>query len=362
MKQLGYYGKTPHRGDFVRFNLPRTFVNTWDDWLQTAIAQAESTYQSDWPSVYDSAPIYRFVLSTGIAGNTAWAGCMSAQRDKVGRRFPFCFALSLPDQPAPVSVIYSMQRWFDQIEDLCRLTHQEDFDFDQLQVTLESMTNELDQQKSTQSSDDSPIQAPPEADLDSLLIKLDNPNALLNASSTLPLLSCILDKTVGEYSVWMTSGHQPTTVLSAGLPRESAATALFSGHWNQTAASSVAAIATIAQETPEASSETIAVASVELTADDTQPIPSEVSTHDRNPADPAHSPDLSQTIPGEEKTVSGEKATLPVSATEQSAPSADDWAALADFETEEHTEEETITPTVEKLELDDVSEDVPWDT
>jgi len=36
----GFFGKLPSRGDFVSRYLPKSFLEPWDNWLQTAIAQS----------------------------------------------------------------------------------------------------------------------------------------------------------------------------------------------------------------------------------------------------------------------------------------------------------------------------------
>ncbi len=35
---VGFFGKLPARGDFVRQGLPRSFTDTWDAWVAGALA------------------------------------------------------------------------------------------------------------------------------------------------------------------------------------------------------------------------------------------------------------------------------------------------------------------------------------
>lgn len=385
MSQLGYYGKTPHRGDFVRFNLPQTFVNTWDDWLQTAIAQSESAFAADWASIYDNAPVYRFLLSAGIAGGTAWAGCMSAQRDKVGRRFPFCIAMSLPEYPAPASAIVGLNDWYGRIEQLSRRIHQKDYSFDELQPALESIVNDLDLQSiQTETSDNSFSNSNP----DSLLITLNTGNALLSAQNTLSILSCVLESTVGEYSLWwMANEPQASTVLSAGLPTGAAASALFSRQWDNTGASVLSAVSTASmKDEPATGSDTVdttdtvntgntgntIVPAVAISADDTQPIPDNPfadSQFAESETDSGQDPTELPTINAKQRALapsplSGQQsaAQSTENPADQSKPSADDWAALADFESVD-TDEDPVVPTVEPLELEEDNEDAPpWES
>ena len=39
---VGFYGKMPSRGDFVRRGLPDSFVDPWDAWLQDMMAHTQS--------------------------------------------------------------------------------------------------------------------------------------------------------------------------------------------------------------------------------------------------------------------------------------------------------------------------------
>ena len=54
----GFWGKLPARGDFVRAGLPRSFVEPWDAWLQSALqvpqALALASSQASAPFVIPS--------------------------------------------------------------------------------------------------------------------------------------------------------------------------------------------------------------------------------------------------------------------------------------------------------------------
>lgn len=87
--RLGFFGKLPSHGDFIRWGLSRTFVSAWDAWLQTV-----------WSSSADEAPIAhparrscRFFLGSGLCGPSAVSGVLLPSADKVGRRFPLLVAV-----------------------------------------------------------------------------------------------------------------------------------------------------------------------------------------------------------------------------------------------------------------------------
>ncbi|WP_158743540.1 type VI secretion system-associated protein TagF [Acidisphaera sp. L21] len=88
---IGFYGKLPVRGDFLRSGLPRSFVDPWDDWLQRGIA-ATQTREPDWVSAWLEAPIWRFLLPAGCCGDQAVLGVWMPSVDRANRYFPLTLA------------------------------------------------------------------------------------------------------------------------------------------------------------------------------------------------------------------------------------------------------------------------------
>jgi type VI secretion system protein ImpM len=89
---VGFYGKLPARGDFVRAGLPRDFTDRWDDWLQSVIAGSRTLMGDDWLPAFLEAPVWRFALPPGMCGERAALGLMLPSVDKAGRYFPLTFA------------------------------------------------------------------------------------------------------------------------------------------------------------------------------------------------------------------------------------------------------------------------------
>ena len=94
--RLGFFGKLPSRGDFVRAGLSRETVTAWDAWLQTVLPQAEELAGDDWADFWRMAPCWRFRLPAGLCGPHAWTGLWLASADRVGRRFPLLAAAETP--------------------------------------------------------------------------------------------------------------------------------------------------------------------------------------------------------------------------------------------------------------------------
>jgi type VI secretion system protein ImpM len=97
---VGFHGKIPARGDFVRFGLPRGFVAAWDGWLQRVIAASRAELGEEWLPAWLEAAIWRFALSPGLCGPDAVLGLWMPSVDSVGRYFPLTFAVAVPDADA----------------------------------------------------------------------------------------------------------------------------------------------------------------------------------------------------------------------------------------------------------------------
>ena len=93
---VGFYGKVPARGDFVRAGLPRDFTDPWDVWLEAVIAVTRAEAGDAWLPAYLEAPIWRFTLPAGLCGKNPVLGLTMPSVDKAGRYFPLTFAAVSP--------------------------------------------------------------------------------------------------------------------------------------------------------------------------------------------------------------------------------------------------------------------------
>ncbi len=113
----GFYGKLPILGDFVTRRLPRDFLNPWDSWLQSSIAASKEELGDAWLNSYLSSPIWRFALSPGVCGYSAWAGILMPSVDKVGRYFPLTVAASIDSGNCLAYLMSSAEQWFEHLEE-----------------------------------------------------------------------------------------------------------------------------------------------------------------------------------------------------------------------------------------------------
>jgi type VI secretion system protein ImpM len=93
---IGFCGKLPARGDFVRLGLPRTFAEPWDLWMRRMIVASRAALDEAWLPAWLEAPVWRFALSPGICGPDAVIGLWMPSVDRVGRYFPLTIAAVAP--------------------------------------------------------------------------------------------------------------------------------------------------------------------------------------------------------------------------------------------------------------------------
>jgi type VI secretion system protein ImpM len=134
----GWFGKLPHLGDFASRRLPNDFVRRWDRWLQRSLASAREQLGTRWLDSYLVAPIVRFWLRPGLAGERAWAGLMMPSVDRVGRHFPLTIAWPLE----PLSVVLAARSTFAALDAAARRVLDVEFTPDDLDAALQAVARD----------------------------------------------------------------------------------------------------------------------------------------------------------------------------------------------------------------------------
>jgi type VI secretion system protein ImpM len=113
-EMVGYFGKLPAKGDFLRAGLPEDFVTAWDLWCRGFLTATRDALDDAWEPAWMEAPIWHFLLPAGACGERAVLGVWIASVDKVGRHFPFA-AVAL----APSSIdLEAGGGWLDMAEEI----------------------------------------------------------------------------------------------------------------------------------------------------------------------------------------------------------------------------------------------------
>jgi len=114
---VGWYGKIPSLGDFISRRLPANFIDTWDAWLQKAMATSREELGEHWLDLYLTSPMWRFILMPDTCSNTKiWTGILMPSIDKVGRHFPLTIAAEIEPYPQALLSLISSQHWYTALE------------------------------------------------------------------------------------------------------------------------------------------------------------------------------------------------------------------------------------------------------
>lgn len=135
----GFFGKVHTLGDFVSRRLKPLFVQDWDAWLEGSLSTSKEQLGDNWLDGYLTSPIWRFVLSPGNCGDSAWAGIMMPSVDRVGRYFPLTLAAQANQPQALTCLFVTAADWFDKLEQLALSTLKDDFNLDDFDRKLEAL-------------------------------------------------------------------------------------------------------------------------------------------------------------------------------------------------------------------------------
>ncbi|KGF83229.1 type VI secretion protein [Massilia sp. JS1662] len=109
---IGYFGKIPSRGDFVKGSDNPALVKLLDDWLARAMDLMMEDAQ--WKANYDAVAPLHFVIA-GPRRRHAIAGHIVASSDASGRRFPFLMMgmldVAAPDDFIPAAPLMLGRLW-----------------------------------------------------------------------------------------------------------------------------------------------------------------------------------------------------------------------------------------------------------
>ena len=226
----GFYGKIPSLGDFVSRRLPRSFVDPWETWLREAIASSREQLGDQWLDNYLISPLWRFALSPGICGNDAWVGIVMPSVDRVGRYYPLTLVTRVAAADNLFLLIERSEEWFARMESLALYSLDADFQIDELERQLRSL--------SFPCGDGAPDPAPdPDTATGNMLnnawhTDLDSQSSVRALYPM--LLPQVLKRLLFAYSIWWTQGSErvaPSLLLCQGLPPINGSVALIDGRW-----------------------------------------------------------------------------------------------------------------------------------
>jgi len=252
--EVGFYGKLPSHGDFLRRRVSDAFVGVWDGWLQECIAASRAALGARWLDVYLTSPVWRFACAAGVFGRPV-IGLMVPSVDRVGRYFHLTLVAELPHDASIVSATTGLEAFFTSAESLVIETLAADpVDFDTFDERVAKLGSELES-----------VSTRPRVVLDPAAeaVLSDRGHAGWQIPTGSPtrlapvfeeLVAQRLCKLYDPLVLWWTEGSanvEPSCLIAKGLPHPDAFAALLDGSWAPNQWQSIAARVETGPPAPE---------------------------------------------------------------------------------------------------------------
>ena len=224
---MGFFGKLPGYGDFVERNLPQSFIDHWDAWLQQSLASSQQWLGDQWLDYYLTAPIYHFALSPGCVDERCWLGLWIPSVDRVGRYFPLTLVQPFEDDIFLGAMLLNNEDWFQELDQIALACINES-------PTVEAMAEVI---QSLQQPQSHPWQI---STTDSSFNAHDQRITSIVASEPdrqgTSMMEMLLRQQYNAFSLWCSrsSEYRPSVFFASKcLPNPEAFTAVLQGQWRQ---------------------------------------------------------------------------------------------------------------------------------
>lgn len=222
--ELGFYGKLPSHGDFLRRRVSGDFLGIWDTWLQGGIHHSRQQLGDSWLQAYLTSPIWRFALAPDVSGAAPCVGILMPSVDAVGRYFPLTVVCALPESIRLLELPVRHDAWFAELEELAlgALAAEDGSRVDAFEQALLALGPRLPIR--TTRALPAPLSAP-------LHLQLTD---LAEIDAGLRLHQQIRQPGAEGLSLWWTQGSEriaPCMILQHGLPRPEGFAAFIDGDW-----------------------------------------------------------------------------------------------------------------------------------
>lgn len=232
--EVGFFGKLPSHGDFVRRRIADDFVTAWDAWLQQCLSDSRQTLGEAWLDTYLTSPVWRFALAPTVCGAAAVAGILVPSVDRVGRYFPLTLVWQTPAHLSTLESALRYRAGFQEAERLLLDTlAAERFEFSDFDRSVMALAEHLENAgdahtlRLTSPSAARLVAAAPRP----CYVPIHDAAAL--EAPALQLYGQFLDSTRGA-ALWWTDGSAavaPCWLMTHGLPGSVEYSAMLDGAW-----------------------------------------------------------------------------------------------------------------------------------
>lgn len=230
---VGFYGKLPSHGDFLRRRVPEAFTNVWDPWLQACLSASQTALGDRWVELYLTSPVWRFACAPGVAGAAPLLGALAPSVDRVGRFFPLTIVAELPADVAIVDAALDATTFFEQATALLVDTFDAELvDFDVFDQGVAALVATLAALRAPRQVTMEPASAQllAEGGTGTWQIPIGGPDGL--AEPLLQLAGHRLAACFAPMSLWWTEGSsnvEPNWLIASGLPPADGYAAMMDG-------------------------------------------------------------------------------------------------------------------------------------
>ena len=234
--EVGFFGKLPSHGDFVRRRVADDFVAGWDSWLQQCLAQSRETLGDAWLDTYLTSPVWRFALAPAVCGAAAVAGILVPSVDRVGRYFPLTLVWPTPPNLSTLEIALRYRDGFEHAERLLLDTlAAEQFEFGDFDRSVMELAGHFDQPGDPKTLRLTAASAARLAGAPARPRYVPLHNAAALEAPSLQLYGQFLDAN-GATAFWWTDGSAavaPSWLMTHGLPDSLQYSAMLDGAWSE---------------------------------------------------------------------------------------------------------------------------------
>lgn len=231
---VGFYGKLPSHGDFLRRRVSDRFISVWDSWLQECLAASRTELGDRWLDVYLTSPAWRFACAGGACSTAPVFGVMVPSVDRVGRYFPLTLVAELPvDGFTVIGSVTRAEAFFSAAERLLIDTLESDpIDIDRFDTELLQLGARLESIRDGWRVALEPAGAVLRDATEGWQIPIASSHELGSAFGQ--ILSDHIASLYDPMVLWWTDGSsrvQPSCLIGKGLPHPDTFVSLLDGSW-----------------------------------------------------------------------------------------------------------------------------------